>query len=322
MHLTATTLRTFLECETKYFLHQVLGFKLKALPDYVNLGRLVHDGLEVYWQKSSKAEACRHMKNVVRKFFLQAETEEINTERLSIAQATACAMVGNLPWPVEHMDEAEQIFFTKPEDVGIKCVCSDHMFCGKRDGKYTDGKDKIVRDYKTTSDLKRYSDDFQLLMDFQASFYIYTDLDEAVNAAEFCVIKRPAIRQRKKQKEPFWKFLERIEQEYRNNRIKYYGRYATYRDRKSRAFLCNLQNIIYRLDECLKHGLPSFIKNYASCRGYGNGCVYLPICTNQSNWQERYEQVGPDCHPELGIVNGERKDAVSDGEEQENIESA
>jgi hypothetical protein len=315
--LTSSSLFNFLQCEYKYFLKQVLGLVPKSMPDYINLGLLTHDGFEEYWKTGSKQEAASYIKNRCKVHYQEAAGMQ-RTDRLEIAEATARAMVMYNPWNIEKMTEAERIFETQPKDVGID-LPDGWVFAGKRDGKFPDGRDIIVRDYKTTSKMNAYTDYDQMKMNFQASFYIFMDPDPAVKGCEFCLIRRTQIRQKKKPPEPLWKYLKRIDDEYRTRTSYYYCKYTTFRDRREDPFIADLQKTVDRLVYCMENA-GNWQKQAPACAGWGSGCEYLPICTGKVNAKEFYDQVGPDCHPELGIKNGVKEDASTDGEDGNNEE--
>jgi hypothetical protein len=314
MILTSSTLQKFHTCEYKYFLAQVLGLEPKSQPDYINLGLLTHDAFEEFWKTGDKTAVARYIRERC-KIHYKNSMDMQRTDRLEIAEATALAMLSNNPWNIEKMTEAERIFMVDPKDVDI-ATPDEWKFAGKRDGKFQDGRDIIYRDYKTTSKMNAYTDYDQMKMNFQASFYIYMDAE--ATGMEFCLIRRPQIRQKKKPPEPLWKYLERIHKEFKSRTSYYYCRYTTFRDRKDSTFMVNLQRTVDRIVYCCKHA--GQWQQQSACADWGSGCKYLPVCTNKVNWQELYNQVGPDCHPELGIKNGVKVDASTDGEDGSNEE--
>lgn len=288
MKHTCTTTRAFMECPRKYYYMQICGYFPKYRPEYVNLGILFHRAMEAY-AHGGLVKAQRQIKNDISNTFDEArKIEDMDTKLLEKAEYTLLGMVEGYPYEV-NPTSAEMKFEVEFEG---------HLLGGKVDGIRTGGGRAMIFDYKTKGSLDGVDDHALLSRDFQASFYFYGLglLCKRFEGVEFIYVRRPSLRQRRKER--FTTFCERIYKDYldENRRDFYYGRAFTFRDPDDKTWLENLKNVLKNIQ--IFDNFDIWPMHETACRLYRR-CQYLPICNNEEGWQEKYDVLGPDAHPEL-----------------------
>lgn len=304
MIFTASTLQNFLVCPKSYFFDQIVGIQRKGLPEYMGVSVVLHKALELYKKEGIKAGE-KHIKDSTEEAYEKAVVINPNfdTNDIRTAETYLTSILHHLPWNVDSLQGAE-IEFKHPVGLVFQNLShlKDHYFAGKVDGIGLDPNGRqFVVDYKLKGSFDRMKHEDVLRKNFQASFYYYLNLPSLpdLEYVQFRMCKRPMIRQTKK--ETFEGYLERLYNDYKERPDFYFYEANTFRDPKDKSFLMNLSLIIVRILASRSSG--HWQENSPACAG----CNYLAACVEKMGWEDMYDWVGPDYHPELEKVNSCRK---------------
>jgi len=287
--LTKTNLQDFMSCPYYYKLNQIDGLFYKSQSLIVSIGTLFHSAMEI-WGKHGKEDALGFISQAVKQCFndnkLNAEFKPQDLEKVS---ATIHGMVNGYPYPVQ-ADGCEVEFMV--DFYGFKLA-------GKWDGDYKDAGRSVLFDYKTKGRLPKL-DHGLLKRDLQGQLYFHVarQLGMDVEGFEQILVKRSELRQGKKESWPA--YLQRIRMDYVDpKRVDdNYARHAVLYDPDGEEFWANLRMVTDNVQRCM--GTKRWPQHTINCKTrWHKHCVYLPVCNKELGWEELYDVMGPDHHPEL-----------------------
>ena len=304
MIYTSTTIQKFMDCPRKYYLNQIQGFFTKSKPEYVKIGTLFHQGMDI-WASEGKEKARNHiMDRMAELFDTLDDFSDFDPDNLEISENILLGMLDGYPYPILNNKHIEMEFHAPYKG---------HVLAGKVDGMCQFGGRDMIFDYKTVGSLSG-KDDLELLKrNFQASFYYYvlTKLQNYfIEGVQFIYVKRPELRQ--KVKESKKALAERIYKDYlsgrkdKNDKLVYYLRVNTFRARGDQEWMKNLDMILNQIQSCNERD--EWPMHEVSCKSFNRRCDYLPICNKMDGWEAWYDVLGYDVHPELTFANGKERD--------------
>lgn len=227
----------------------------------------------------------------------------LSPEWLSKQEATATSMVRNAPekWNIRNMELAEEEF-NIPYDDYFNLVGKIDGIARREDGTIW------VRDYKTKGSFDNAFINDLLQRNVQGNIYCYAarKLGKEVQGFEVLMIRRPTIRQKKK--EVLSRYIERIVSDYLSRTDFYYAESRCVIPNPNEMFQRNLGITMFRLRQCYDKNL--WEENETSCHQFGSCCMYLPLCSRHVGAEDAFDMLGEDHHPELSNMKGEKDNGI------------
>ncbi len=289
MILTQTNIKDWQTCPLFYKYSQIDGYVWKKTGILIKSGEVFHSAMEIYGEHG-KEDALGFLRQVTNQHFNRHRNDpSFKPQKLEEAKACLLGQVEGYPYPVD-ADNVEHQF---------EMPFRGFTLAGKWDGKHRRNLREVIFDYKTKGVIPKYDLDL-LKRDVQGQLYFYVArrLGHKVEGFELIIVKRTALRQGKKESRPG--YLHRIRQDYSvpKRRVDYYARHAIYYDLDDGPFFANLRLIIDDIKRAMD--TDRWVKNEANCKNrWHKHCVYLPICNEELGWEELYDVMGADHHPEL-----------------------
>jgi hypothetical protein len=212
-------------------------------------------------------------------------------------------MVEHCPWSLDDVVEVEREFHIRDLSALGLYTDANVQISGKIDvvARHTDGS-LFPSDYKTRRSIA-YADSMKneasLEVDLQSSLYslVFPTLYECEpKGFRFQLVKRPEIRQRKRSNENHEDYCRRIVKEYENTK-KYYNEAWVRKDDILGYFIDGLDAMIENIERCRRTGI--YQKAFTQCANAISMCDYYHMCYRKPGWEDMYEKVGRDHHPEL-----------------------
>lgn len=253
MEVTASSIKTFLDCPRKYYLAYVLNQKPIAEKAYFREGNTVHDALANFYQNKP----------------FEVDLVDGDDKYSVRAKAMVKGYTSRYAWDEFEYYEPEQEFSFDFGGVNVR---------GKKDAKLKRAGDLFLLDYKTTSesDLIAYSetidDSIQTLLYLMDSFI----KGEPIKGVLYRLIHKSLIRQKKDEGDE--DFNKRMFQVYQENPDKYFHEVVI---RKSQADIEWFMDDLLEIIEDMKRMRSYYNRNLLSCRGFMGDCEFLPLCQNK-----------------------------------------
>jgi len=299
--LTSSSIMDFMTCPRMYLVKHILGFHPKEESWKLRVGSVYHEGCRVRWEKGLDEALIWVQKFFSDHFHAHCQEEDFSAEHLEFQEAMVLGMVENTPWDVRDLDEAEKEFWVSLDALELipDGLSQEYGIAGKVDGVGKRDGRPVIREYKTKGDISKAAKSHAMDRNLQASLYYYAFQRalgyEQLEGVQFCLVRRPSIARRQKEKQET--FCKRVRQDYKDRPDFYFSDNVTYRDPRDNGFLTNLNTLVHLIDENTQKN--RWYENLTQCKGFGKGCAYLPYCTKAPGWMDHFQNLGPDAHPEL-----------------------
>ena len=88
MIYTSTTIQKFMDCPRKYYHHQIQGYFPKSRPEYVKIGSLFHQAMDI-WASERKDKAKEHIRDQVSEIYDRVdEFPDLDPDNLEVSEQT------------------------------------------------------------------------------------------------------------------------------------------------------------------------------------------------------------------------------------------
>ena len=281
--ISHSALAAFLTCPRKFQLYP--KYKVKSYEEPLRTGHIAHKVFQKFSQGQNLNDIYKYIdEEVTKELETHMNVPDISKICYKMAGMLKGMCAGNPYWKdiIPYIQHTELNFsYTLPQ-FGIFGL---HGFI---DAIIKTPNGCFVIEYKTTGDIRRFTHTKALRANLQATIYYYAckHMGIDIRGVMFMIFKKPQIRQTKKETPEM--FEQRLIEDYKARPEFYFYKDFTYRDKDSTDFENRLIKHFSRIERCFQED--DFWMNEESCYGF-KPCVFLPICQNDPNWKDYYEEI-------------------------------
>ena len=317
-HLSHTSAQTYRVCPRAYEFRYVLGYRSIVVSEALTFGKLIHSGLELLLRSNWSTEELHQM-------IWSAEADDVDRVKAEVLLMGYCMRWSGEPLQIVEVEKAFRMPLTNP---ATGAASRTFELVGVIDAIVTSARLHWQMEHKTSAeDISPGSMYWQRLrIDPQISTYMLgaKALGYDVAGCIYDVIGKPRIKlykatpsESRKYKrdgtlyasqrtddELLEEFAERLRNEIADNPERYYQRGEVVRlaDEEAEAQFDLWHTARMIRESELARRWP---RNTGGCFKYNRPCDYWPVCTGETNLEDRarYKQ-GDNVHPESEDTNG------------------
>lgn len=286
--VTQSLLSTFIQCRqmAAYYLQ---GLRLVRSKESLNIGSMVHQGLEEYYSGKERAvvKPAKAYNSWIEGLAQDCMDADAPDQDAQVAMAKVSAILK--PYINYYKEEDGKEFEWVELEKKFDVIWNRYRLLGRRDGIVKVGEDYWLFETKTTSQISDENYQRKLAFDFQVLFYITVaehELKIPITGVIYNVIRKPSNRQGKN--DSFQSFTKRMQDAVEKDPEKFFIRYeAQYNERTKKEFQRELKMKLSMFQDWLEGRLPTY-KNESACVGKW-ACQYLAQCAKDKDCM--YENV-------------------------------